>query len=90
MAATMEAVMVIMFNMHACVCAHACMCMHMCMCMGGAPHPTPPPPNPTLTHPPTPRVPFKDLESVETSPPMGGCFFCWLGGWMGGLVGQNM
>ena len=38
MAATMEAAMFIMFNMHACLCAHA----------WGVP-----PPNPTPTHPPT-------------------------------------
>ena len=54
MAATMEAAMFIMFNMHACVCACACACMHahvhahMC---GGCLHPTPPP----QTHPPTPQ-----------------------------------
>ena len=51
MAATMEAAIFIMFNMHACVCAHVCMCMHVhahaCM-HGGCPHPTLPPP----THPP--------------------------------------
>ena len=33
---------------------------------------------------------FEDLEFVETSPPMGGCFFWWVGRWMGGLVGPNM
>ena len=47
MAATMEAAMFIMFNMHACVCARACACMHAHV-RGGCPHPTPPPP----THPP--------------------------------------
>ena len=53
MAATMEAAMFIMFNMHACVCARACACVHarahVRTCMGGAPtqpHPHPP------THPP--------------------------------------
>ena len=46
MAATMEAAMFIMFNMHACVCAHAC--MHVHTCVGGCPHPTP---TPTPTHP---------------------------------------
>ena len=102
MAATMEAAIFIMFNMHACVCAHACTCMcaHV---HGRCPHPTPPPP----THPPTPQggtpqisknairleriqdisIPFKDLESLENSPPMGGVFF---GGWVGGLVGRKM
>ena len=53
MAATMEAAMFIMFNMHACVCAcvRACMQVCMCTCVGGAhtqPHPHP------STHP-TPR-----------------------------------
>ena len=32
-------------------------------------------------------IPFKDLESVENSPPMSGFFF---GGWVGGLVGRKM
>ena len=32
MAATMEAAMFIMFNMHACVCAHACVHVHACTC----------------------------------------------------------
>ena len=44
MAATMEAAMFIMFNMHACVCACACTCACACWM---------PPPNPTPTHPPT-------------------------------------
>ena len=34
MAATMEAAMFIMFNMHACVCAHARVCMHVRTCVG--------------------------------------------------------
>ena len=44
----------IMFTMHACVCVcmHACMCMCMCTCVGG----TPQPPQPTSTHPSTPRA----------------------------------
>ena len=53
MAATMEAAMFIMFNMHACVCAHACtcVCVHArAHVRGGCLHPTPSPP----THPPTP------------------------------------
>ena len=53
MAATMEAAMFIMFNMHACVCTRACACVrvrvHVHM-RGGCPHPPPPPPP---THPPT-------------------------------------
>ena len=60
MAATMEAAMFIMFNMHACVCAIACACMHVCAhahVRGGTPtqphpHPTPPPPIHPPTHPP--------------------------------------
>ena len=35
-------------------------------------------------------IPFEDLKSVETSPPMGGCLVWSVGGWMGGLMGQNM
>ena len=27
---------------------------------------------------------------MENSPPMGGCFFWWVGEWMGGLVGRKM
>ena len=54
MAASMEASMFSMFNMHVrvCVCAYTCMCMHTCM----GHHPThpylPPPPS---THLPPPR-----------------------------------
>ena len=53
MAATMEAAMFIMFNMHACVRARVCACVRMrarVHVRGGCPHPTPPPPPPT--HPP--------------------------------------
>ena len=32
-------------------------------------------------------IPFEDLKSVETSPPMGGCIIWWVGGWVGGLMG---
>ena len=32
-------------------------------------------------------IPFEDLKSVETSPPMGGCMVWWVGGWVGGLMG---
>ena len=31
-------------------------------------------------------IPFEDLKSVETSPPMGGCMVWCLGGWVGGWV----
>ena len=33
---------------------------------------------------------FKDLKSVETPPPMGGCMVWWVGGWVGGLMGGAM
>ena len=35
-------------------------------------------------------IPFKDLKSVETPPPMGGWIVWWVGGWMGGLMGGTM
>ena len=37
-------------------------------------------------------IPFEDLKSVETSPPMGGCMVWWVGGWVVGWwvgSGQN-
>ena len=87
------------------VCACACMRVHVHMCMGGAPtqpnpHPSthPPPGGYPLKSVKTTirlerieifRFRLKILESVENSPPMGGCFFWWVGGWMGGLVGQR-
>ena len=75
---------------------HACMhvCVHMC---GGhpltTPHPHPPNPPPgdprnqskfnsTLTNQDI-SIPFEDLKSVETSPPMGGCIVRWVGGFDG-------
>ena len=30
---------------------------------------------------------FKDLKSVETPQPTGGCLVSWVGVWMGELVG---
>ena len=62
MAATMEAAMFIMFNMHACVCARVCtcICVHAHM-YGGCPHPMPPLP----THPPTPQRGYPP-KSVKT------------------------
>ena len=66
MAATMEAAIFIMFNMHACMCAHACMCMCMCAYVGGAPTQPHPP-----THPPPRGVPLQisknaiRLEQIE-------------------------
>ena len=103
MAATMEAAMFIMFNMHACVCARACMCVCMCAHVyvrEGCPHPIHP-------HPPTPRgVPPQisknaiRLEQIEIfrfrlkiwnlcriPHPWVAVLF---GGWMGRLVGRMM
>ena len=103
MAASMEASMFNMFNMH----VHACVHMRVHACMHGTP-PThlylPPPPS---THLPPPQgvdprnhlkfdntstyqdisIPFEDLKSVKNSPPMGGCVVWWVGGWLGGLMG---
>ena len=97
MAASMEASMFSMFNMHVHACMHVCVCMHACMG-----HPHTPIPTPTPIHPSAnprgggPRnhlkfdndstyqdisIPFEDLKSVKNSPPMGG----WLGGLMGGV-----
>ena len=98
MAASMEASMFSMFNMHvrACACVRAWYTPH-------TPIPTPTPINPSAT----PRgvdprnhlkfdntstyqdisIPFEDLKSVKNSPPMGGCVVWWVGGWLGGLMG---
>ena len=84
---------------HMRVCVHARACAHV----WGAPshHPPapsnhPPPPgrdpwnqskfNSTWTNWDI-SIPFEDLKSVETSPPMGGCMVWWVGGWVGS--GQN-
>ena len=84
--------------MFMCVCMHACMCM--CTCVGDtlspllAPSTHPPSPrgdpqnqskfNSTWTNQDI-SIPFEDLKSVETSPPMGGCMVWWVGGLMGGV-----
>ena len=34
-------------------------------------------------------IPFEDLKSVETSPPMGGCMVWWVGGWLGWWLGSG-
>ena len=34
-------------------------------------------------------IPFEDLKSVETSPPMGGCMVWWVGGLMGGVRSKH-
>ena len=77
-----------------------CTCMHACV--GGIllPPPThihpPPPPrgdprnqskcNSTWTIRDI-SILFKDLKSMETSPPMGGCIVRWVGGWVCRLMG---
>ena len=33
---------------------------------------------------------FEDLKFVETPPLMGGCLVWWVGGCIGGLIGQVM
>ena len=79
----------------ACTCVRMHVCVHVC---GGHPLTTPHPPPPgdprnqskfnsTWTNRDI-SIPFEDLKSVETSPPMGGCIFWWVGGLMGGS-GQN-
>ena len=86
-----------------CVHARACvhMCVHMCGGTLSPPptpiHPAPPPPggdpwnqskfNSTWTNRDI-SIPFEDLKSVETSPPMGGCIVWWVGCWWVGS-GQN-
>ena len=84
---------------HTCACMH----MHECAHVWGHPLTTPTPIHPPPTPPrDDPRnhskfdststnrdisIPFEDLKSVETSPPMGGCMVWWVGGWMGWLMG---
>ena len=78
---------------------HACMHVRVHMCGGHpltTPHlhpPTPPTPrgdprnqskfNSTWTNRDI-SIPFEDLKSVETSPPMSGCMVWWVGGWVDG------
>ena len=79
-----------------CMCVHACACACMCRCVGGTlSPPTPPPPrvyhrnqskfNSTWTNQDI-SIPFEDLKSVKTFPPMGGCmiWWVWVGGWVDG------
>ena len=78
---------------HTCVhvCVHACTCVHVC---GGHPLTTPTHINPSLTPRGDSQnqskfnstwtnwdisIPFEDLKSLETSPPMG----VWVVGWVG-------
>ena len=82
---------------HMCVCVHvyACACAHVWGTLS-----SPPPPS---THPQNQSkfnstwtnrdisIPFEDLKSMETFPPMGGCMvWCvWGGGWVGWWVGSG-
>ena len=84
---------------HMCTCMHIHACMCMCTCMGGTLSPShtpsthPPTPggdpwnqskfNSTWTNRDI-SILFKDLKSVETPPPMGGCTVWWVGGWVDG------
>ena len=89
----------------ACVCVCVRACAYVCTCVGGhsltTPHPHPPSP-PTPRGDPRNQskfdstwtnrdisIPFEDLKSVETSPPMGGCIVWWVGGWVGWWVGSG-
>ena len=86
---------------HTCVCMCMCMCVCMHVNVYGGTlsppsthiHPPPPPGgdpqnrskfNSTWTNWDI-SIPFKDLKSVETSPPMGG----WVGGLMGGVRSKH-
>ena len=79
------------------ICACACVHVFACACVGGTL--SPPPPQSTHPPGGDPRnqskfnstwtnrdisIPFEDLKSVETSPPMGGCVVWWVGGWVDG------
>ena len=83
----------------ACMCIHAWACMCTCVGYTLSPPPTPihPPPHPpggdlknqskfnsTSTNWDI-WIPFEDLKSVESSPPIGGCMVLWVGGLMGGV-----
>ena len=87
---------------YACACAWACVLVHM---WWGAPshhppststHPPPPGGHPwnqskfysTWTNRDI-SIPFEDLKSVKTSPPMGGCMVWWVGGRLGLWVGSG-
>ena len=75
-----------MSYVHACVCIH----MHVHMCGGTLSppathiHPPPPPGGTPGINQNSIAIPFEDLKSVETSPPMGGCMVWWVDGWVDG------
>ena len=103
MAASMEASMFSMFNMHVRACMHVRVHAYVHGTPPHTPIPTPTPIHPSATPPGgDPRnhlkfdntstyqdisIPFEDLKSVKNSPPMGGCVVWWVGGWVGGLMG---
>ena len=68
MAASMEASMFSMFNMHVRACVHVCACMCVCTCMGHTPtHPCLPPPPSTHLPPPRGVDPRNHLKFDNTS-----------------------
>ena len=68
MAASMEASMFSMFNMHVRACVHACTCVCVCTCMGHPPHThTYPHPHPPICHPPRGVDPRNHLKFDNTS-----------------------
>ena len=104
MAASMEASMFSMFNMHVRACVHVRVHAYMHGTPPHTPIPTPTPIHPSATPQGVdPRnhlkfdntstyqdisIPFEDLKSMKNSPPMGGCVVWWVGGWLGGLMGE--
>ena len=98
MAATMEAAMFIMFNMHACMRARACVCVRARAHMrGGCPHPIPPPPTHQGGVPPQISKNAIILERIKIFQFRLKIWNLWriphllvgvfLGGWVGGWVG---
>ena len=68
MAASMEASMFSMFNMHVRACVHACACVCVHTCMGHPPHThTYPHPHPPICHPPRGVDPRNHLKFDNTS-----------------------
>ena len=68
MAASMEASMFSMFNMHVRACMHACACVCMHTCMGHPPHThTYPHPHPPICHPARGVDPRNHLKFDNTS-----------------------
>ena len=79
--------------------AHVHVCMHGTPSHTPIPTPTPihPPTTPqgqtsgisknSITLDQDSSIPFEDLKSVETPPPMGGCMVWWVGGSVDGSMG---